>query len=104
MARRAADAPAPRYGLIFVDPPTHSRSKRMQREFDVQRDHVELLAQAGALLEPGGEIVFSNNYRRFKLDRDGLAAFEVEDITSQTIPQDFARNPRIHQCFVLRKR
>jgi len=96
--------PSPRYGLIFVDPPTHSRSKRMQREFDVQRDHVELLAQTGALLEPGGEIVFSNNYRRFKLDREGLAAFEVEDITSQTIPQDFARNPRIHQCFVLRRR
>ena len=96
--------PSPRYGLIFVDPPTHSRSKRMQREFDVQRDHVELLAQAGALLEPGGEVVFSNNYRRFKLDREGLAAFEVEDITSQTIPQDFARNPRIHQCFVLRRR
>jgi 23S rRNA (guanine2445-N2)-methyltransferase / 23S rRNA (guanine2069-N7)-methyltransferase len=56
----------------------------------------------GALLAPGGEILFSNNYRRFKLDREGLRDFEVEDITSQTIPQDFARNPRIHTCFVLR--
>jgi 23S rRNA (guanine2445-N2)-methyltransferase / 23S rRNA (guanine2069-N7)-methyltransferase len=94
--------PARKYDLVFVDPPTRSRSKRMQREFDVQQHHVELLAMIGALLAPGGEILFSNNYRRFKLDREGLRDFEVEDITSQTIPQDFARNPRIHTCFVLR--
>ena len=50
-----------RYGLVFVDPPTLSRSKRMEREFDVQRDHVALLQRIGALLEPEGLILFSNN-------------------------------------------
>ena len=64
------------------------------REFDVQHDHVELLSMI-ATCSTRGEIVFSNNYRRFKVDREGLAAFDVEDITTQTIPQDFARNPRI---------
>jgi 23S rRNA (guanine2445-N2)-methyltransferase / 23S rRNA (guanine2069-N7)-methyltransferase len=96
------EQPAARYGLVFVDPPTRSRSKRMQREFDVQRDHVALLASVATLLEPGGEIVFSNNYRRFKLDREALSTFEIEDVTRRTIPRDFARDPRIHQCFVLR--
>jgi 23S rRNA (guanine2445-N2)-methyltransferase / 23S rRNA (guanine2069-N7)-methyltransferase len=91
------------YDLVFVDPPTRSRSKRMQREFDVQHDHVELLTMVGALLAPRGEIVFSNNYGRFRLDRDGLRDFAVEDLTAQTIPRDFARNPRIHHCFVLRR-
>ena len=61
-------APAQRYGLIFVDPPTLSRSKRMEREFDVQRDHARLLELAARLLEPGGLIVFSNNFQKFKLD------------------------------------
>jgi 23S rRNA (guanine2445-N2)-methyltransferase / 23S rRNA (guanine2069-N7)-methyltransferase len=96
--------PAARYGLVFLDPPTRSRSKRMTREFDVQRDHAALLVQTAALLDTDGVIVFSNNYQRFKLDVPALAQFDVEDITRETIPEDFARSPRIHQCFVLRPR
>ena len=96
--------PRVRYGVIFVDPPTLSRSKRMAREFDVQRDHVELLRMAGRLLEPDGVIVFSNNYQRFKLDARELGGFGVEDISKATVPEDFARNPRIHVCFLLRPR
>ena len=56
------------YDLIFIDPPTHSRSKRMEREFDVQRDHAWLLATASRLLAPGGTLVFSNNFQKFRLD------------------------------------
>jgi 23S rRNA (guanine2445-N2)-methyltransferase / 23S rRNA (guanine2069-N7)-methyltransferase len=93
-----------RWDLMFIDPPTHSRSKRMEQDFDVQRDHVELLTLAAQLLAPQGVIVFSNNYTRFRLDRDGLAAFEIEDIGRRTLPKDFERNPRIHACYVLRRR
>ena len=92
----------PAYDLIFIDPPTHSRSKRMQRDFDVQLDHGWLLTTAAKLLAPGGMIVFSNNFQKFKLDGATLDGFEVDDITRATIPQDFARNPKIHVCFVLR--
>jgi 23S rRNA (guanine2445-N2)-methyltransferase / 23S rRNA (guanine2069-N7)-methyltransferase len=95
---------ARRWDLMFIDPPTHSRSKRMTEDFDVQRDHVGLLTSAAALLAPGGTIVFSNNYTRFKLDREALATFEIEDIGRRTLPRDFERNPRIHSCFVLRLR
>jgi 23S rRNA (guanine2445-N2)-methyltransferase / 23S rRNA (guanine2069-N7)-methyltransferase len=97
-------APGRRYGVIFVDPPTLSRSKRMEREFDVQRDHVRLLAMAARLLEPGGAIVFSNNFQKFKLDPAVAQAFEVEDLSRATLPEDFARNPRIHVCFLLKPR
>jgi 23S rRNA (guanine2445-N2)-methyltransferase / 23S rRNA (guanine2069-N7)-methyltransferase len=91
-----------RWDLMFIDPPTHSRSKRMEQDFDVQRDHVQLLQLAARVLAPDGVIVFSNNYTRFRLDRDGLAAFDVDDITRKTLPRDYERNPRIHSCFVLR--
>ena len=37
----------------------------------MQRDHVQLLKLARELLTPRGTIVFSNNYTRFQLDRDG---------------------------------
>ena len=39
-----------------------------------------------------------------KLDAAGLAAFAIEDLGPTTVPEDFARNPRIHSCFVLRAR
>jgi len=95
---------ARRWDLMFIDPPTHSRSKRMTEDFDVQRDHAKLLNLARELLTPRGTIVFSNNYTRFKLDANALAAFEIEDIGRNTVPEDFSRNPRIHSCFLLRSR
>jgi 23S rRNA (guanine2445-N2)-methyltransferase / 23S rRNA (guanine2069-N7)-methyltransferase len=51
---------------------------------------------------PGGVILFSNNFTRFKLDADALSAFAIEDITKATLPWDFRRSPKIHKCFVLR--
>jgi 23S rRNA (guanine2445-N2)-methyltransferase / 23S rRNA (guanine2069-N7)-methyltransferase len=90
-----------RYGLIFLDPPTFSTSKRMTGTLDIQRDHVALIQSAARLLEPDGVLVFSCNFRRFRLDREGLAGFGIEDLTAATLPKDFARSPRIHQCFRL---
>jgi 23S rRNA (guanine2445-N2)-methyltransferase / 23S rRNA (guanine2069-N7)-methyltransferase len=92
------------YDLIFIDPPTHSRSKRLTRDFDVQYDHVRLLQLAAKRLTPRGIIVFSNNFARFRLDSAVHAAFEVQDIGPQTIPWDFRRSPRIHHCYVLQQR
>jgi 23S rRNA (guanine2445-N2)-methyltransferase / 23S rRNA (guanine2069-N7)-methyltransferase len=76
----------------------------MEREFDVQRDHVMLLQRVGALLEPGGRILFSNNNQRFRLDLEGLGDFAVEDMSRSTIPEDFRRNPRIHVAYLLTRR
>ncbi|MGB0466563.1 MAG: bifunctional 23S rRNA (guanine(2069)-N(7))-methyltransferase RlmK/23S rRNA (guanine(2445)-N(2))-methyltransferase RlmL [Pontibacterium sp.] len=89
----------PAYDLIFLDPPTFSNSKKMSNVLDVQRDHVELVLSAVSLLKPGGKLIFSNNYRRFKLDYDALADYQVRDITQQTLDPDFKRNQKIHSCF-----
>jgi 23S rRNA (guanine2445-N2)-methyltransferase / 23S rRNA (guanine2069-N7)-methyltransferase len=92
------------YDLVFCDPPTFSNSKRA-RDFDVQGEHVRLLRAAVARLAPGGELYFSNNFRRFRLDADAIAGFAAcEDISAQTIPPDFARDARIHRCWRLRPR
>ena len=90
------------YDLIFCDPPTFSNSARAD-DFDVQRDHVRLLQAALARLAFGGTLYFSNNYRRFRLDEAAIATFaHCEDISPETIPADFARNPRIHRAWRLR--
>jgi 23S rRNA (guanine2445-N2)-methyltransferase / 23S rRNA (guanine2069-N7)-methyltransferase len=91
------------FDIIFVDPPTFSNSKRAE-DFDVQRDHVALLKLCAQHLLPGGLILFSNNFRRFKLDDAALAEFTIRDISVSTIPFDFERNPRVHRTWDLRLR
>jgi 23S rRNA (guanine2445-N2)-methyltransferase / 23S rRNA (guanine2069-N7)-methyltransferase len=97
------ESEAAEYDLIFCDPPTFSNSKRAD-DFDVQAEHVRLLRAAVGRLARDGVLYFSNNYRRFKLDVEAIAQFaHCEDISAQTIPPDFARNPRIHRCWRLRR-
>jgi len=57
-----------RFDLILLDPPTFSNSTGVDADWNVQRDHAGCIRSCMALLEPGGTLVFSNNYRRFKLD------------------------------------
>ncbi len=87
------------YDLIFLDAPTFSNSKAMRTELDLQRDHATLIKNAAGLLSNDGILLFSTNFRHFKLEPALLEAFDVLDITKQTIPPDFVRSPRIHTCF-----
>lgn len=91
-----------RYDLIFLDPPTFSTSKRMKSTLDILRDHVGLLRQCLRLLTPKGELIFSTNHRKFRLDTEALEDCRITDISRQTLPKDFERNPRIHQAWLLR--
>jgi len=68
----------------------------------VQRDHAPLIRDAARRLAPGGELLFSTNSRRFRLDAAELPGLCVEDITPRTIPPDFIRNPRVHACWSIR--
>ena len=92
-----------RYDLVFLDPPTFSNSKRMEGTFEVQRDHVSLIEATTKVLARKGTLVFSTNHRKFRLDAPALAALglHVQDITPRTIPEDFARNPKIHHTYLL---
>ena len=92
------------FDLIFLDPPTFSNSKRMDDILDVQRDHAMLIDRCMALLARGGKLVFSNNAQKFKLDGMLGERYKVTDISRATLPKDFERNPRIHQCFELESR
>jgi 23S rRNA (guanine2445-N2)-methyltransferase / 23S rRNA (guanine2069-N7)-methyltransferase len=74
----------------------------MAKELDVQRDHVELIRATLLKLASGGLLIFSTNFRKFRLDEAGLADLTFVDVTPATIPKDFARNPRIHRCFEIR--
>lgn len=93
-----------KFGLIFLDPPSFSTSKRMQSTLDLQRDHVALIQHTVRLLQPRGVLIFSNNLRRFRIDREGLSELQVDDISHQMLPPDFQRNPRIHNVWKIQRR
>ncbi len=91
-----------RWNVIFCDVPTFSNSSRMKKaSFDVQRDHAELIIGISRLLTRGGVALFSCNLRSFKPDVEKIerAGVSLEDITKETIPEDFARNQKIHHCY-----
>jgi 23S rRNA (guanine2445-N2)-methyltransferase / 23S rRNA (guanine2069-N7)-methyltransferase len=91
------------YDLIFCDPPTFSNSARAS-DFDLQREHARpRSAPAWRGLSRGGLLLFSNNFRRFRLDPALESEFEISDISPATVPPDFARNPRIHRAWEIRR-
>jgi 23S rRNA (guanine2445-N2)-methyltransferase / 23S rRNA (guanine2069-N7)-methyltransferase len=103
-AARGLDKYRDKYDLIFLDPPTFSNSKRMEGVLDIARDHAALIDSCMTVLAPGGLLVFSTNAQKFKLDPRVSDRYDVRDISAATVPRDFARNPRIHRCFDIRKR
>ena len=90
------------FDLIFMDPPTFSNSARMEGVLDIQRDHRQLVEQAMARLAPGGLLIFSNNFRRFRLEEALEQQFQVTEVSRDTIDRDFQRNARIHRCWHIR--
>jgi 23S rRNA (guanine2445-N2)-methyltransferase / 23S rRNA (guanine2069-N7)-methyltransferase len=93
-----------RYDLVLLDPPSFSNSSGMARSFDVQRDHQELVRAAMGVLSENGQLYFSTNRRRFRLDPALAADYRCDDITGETLDPDFQRNRRIHCCWSLRHR
>lgn len=93
-----------KFDLIFLDPPTFSNSKRMQGVLDIQRDQVALIEDCMQLLSAEGLLLFSTNAQRFRLDPMVESRWGVTDISKQTLPFDFRRNPRIHYCFEISSR
>ena len=99
----AAARAEPQFDLILCDPPTFSHSKKMEGVLDVQRDHPTLIRQCAALLAPGGTLYFSTNRRGFKLNPALSGELAVQDITAQTLDEDFKRPPPAHRCWSVRR-
>jgi 23S rRNA G2069 N7-methylase RlmK/C1962 C5-methylase RlmI len=90
------------YDIIILDPPTFSNSKKMEGVFDVQHDHASLINDLLGLLSKQGIIIFSNNFRKFRLDTEGIKSGYIDDISGKTRPEDFiGRKP--HKCWVIKK-
>ena len=91
-----------KFGLIIIDPPTISRSKKMDQMFDVNEDYPFLIEKALDNLSDDGTIFFSTNSRTIKYDPSLFSAVRSEDVTDKTMPFDF-RDKKIHRAWILRR-
>jgi 23S rRNA (cytosine1962-C5)-methyltransferase len=91
-----------KYDLIVIDPPTISRSKKMEQMFDVQIDYIFLIKRAIQLLATGGAIYFSTNSRKFVFNEKEFPQCEILDVSSKTLPIDF-HDPKIHRCWKIQE-
>ncbi|MFZ3231763.1 MAG: class I SAM-dependent methyltransferase [Pseudobdellovibrio sp.] len=89
------------FDTIFLDPPTFSNSKKMEGNFEVERDQELLVENLMPLLKPNGILYFSNNKRDFKISKELESKFKINNITSKTIPIDF-HDQKIHHCFEIK--
>ena len=86
------------YDVIVIDPPTISRSKKMDQMFDIQEDYVLLILKALQLLAKDGIIFFSTNSRKFTFDPSLFKSCLIQEISHKTLPVDFS-DPKIHRCW-----
>lgn len=96
--------PTEQFEVVFLDPPTFSNSKRMREILDIQRDHERLIKHTMSCVSQNGMLLFSCNFRKFRLDTGIQDQYAVKDITDWSIPHDFQRPGKIHHCFEIRHR
>jgi len=90
-----------RFDIIIIDPPTISRSKKMDKIFDIQIDYSSLITKAIKLLSSEGVIFFSTNSRKFKLSESLLGLCLIKEITDKTISLDFCKKKN-HRCWKIK--
>ena len=91
-----------KFDIIFLDPPTFSNSKKMSTTFDLQRDHPSLIKAACKKLSKDGTLIFSNNFRKFRMNECILESYVCADVTDKTIDRDFERNKKIHKVWLIK--
>lgn len=89
------------WDLIVLDPPSYA--KRGQAiDFEILRDHADLITKCGHLLSPQGQLLFSTNHQAFVLERQRLGHLHIEEISQQTESLDFRGPRRAHRSFLIR--
>lgn len=91
------------FDVIIIDPPTFSNSKSRKKNFEIKRDHVDLINNALEILNENGMILFSTNFRKFKLNEQNINSKNIKDVTDKTTSHDFKDAPFIRYTYQIRK-
>jgi 23S rRNA (cytosine1962-C5)-methyltransferase len=92
-----AAAAKKQWDIIVLDPPSFSNSKKMEGDFDLQRDLTELLGKCLKLLAPAGKLFLSVNIKRSAPTandlenslRPNMSNISITDLGEKLIDEDF---------------
>ena len=91
------------WDLIIIDPPAFSNSHKAE-DWDVQKDHAELLRGVYDILSEGGVVLFSENLQGFSFEKRKLdALYEAEELTSSLYALNFSHRRKSCRVWLLRK-
>ena len=88
-----------RFDLIIIDPPTFAHGRKGADTFQVERDLPAVLRGAVELLEPGGVMLLSTNYRKLSRRRleewlkEAAGPRAVRILDRPALPADYAVDP-----------
>ncbi len=89
-----------KFDLAVVDPPSYSTTMTTGEAFDIAKDHPWLLESVVDLMRPSGTIFFSTNHQNFTTKMHNLRVSSIQEITDQTIPEDYiSKRKKIHRCW-----
>ena len=91
------------YDLIIFDPPSFSNSRKMDHDFDVQRDYLRWMKVLNALLAKDGKLVFSTNLGTFRMETQAIRGFDIVEITAQVAAPGFTRRLGTARTWLLTK-
>ena len=89
------------FDLAFVDPPSFFKDQTAGVDFDINRDHPDLINKVLKIMRRGSDILFSTNHQDFEPRFDELKVKEIIPLTPKTIPEDY-RNRTIHHCWQIK--
>lgn len=89
------------FNFVFIDPPSFFKY-RSKDEFDINRDHPQLIRDVLTVMAKDSIILFSTNHQRFQPRMEGLPVEELIELTPSTIPEDY-RNRMLHRCWKIIK-
>ncbi len=92
------------FDLILLDPPTFSNSNRNEHDWDVQRHHGDCIRECLRHLSADGLIIFSTNFKRFRMNDDLADRTTVEERSDWSIGPDYSSNRKIHRCWFIKHR
>ena len=96
-----ADQAGTKFDLAFVDPPSFFKEQLTGVDFDIDRDHPDLINKVLKIMRPGSDLLFSTNHQRFNPRFDDIKVKEIISLTPKTIPEDY-RNRNIHHCWQIK--
>ena len=92
-----------KFDIVVFDPPSFSNSRKMEHDFDVQRDYIQFIQHIHALLVVGGKLLFSTNLGGFRFEKRKIRGYQIREVTRDIAAAGFSVKKSSLRSWILEK-